>query len=91
VSVIDVLLVGAVLIVALWWIAFPNRARRALRLVPLALLALAVLQIAAEGFYWQTQMDSHVPSPLIPTKVGIQDCPRTLFRIQAAAPAQDKP
>ena len=65
-SVIDVLLVGAVLIVALWWIAFPNRARRALRLVPLALLALAVLQIAAEGFYWQL-----IPAYLLITALGL--------------------
>jgi predicted dienelactone hydrolase len=45
--------VGTVLIVALWWIAFPNRARSILRLAPLGLLALAVLQIALEGLYWQ--------------------------------------
>lgn len=52
-SILDVLLIGAVLTVALWWIAFAGRARRMLRLAPIALLALAALQIALEGFYWQ--------------------------------------
>lgn len=52
-SLLDILLTGATLIVAGWWIFSPRRQRSWLRLAPVALLALAVLQFAVEGFYWQ--------------------------------------
>jgi predicted dienelactone hydrolase len=50
---IDVLLAGAVLFVAAWWAFASRRSRRLLRLAPVALAALAVLQLTVEGFYWQ--------------------------------------
>jgi hypothetical protein len=52
-SVIDVLLIGAIMIVAAWWAFASNRARRLLRLAPVVLVALALLQFAVEDFYWQ--------------------------------------
>ena len=52
-SLIDSLLVGAIVVAAGFWMLAPRRGRRWLLLAPLALAALAVLQIAVEGFYWQ--------------------------------------
>lgn len=52
-SLIDALLIGAVVLVAGWWMLAPQRGRRWLLLAPLTLAALAVLQIAVEGVYWQ--------------------------------------
>jgi dienelactone hydrolase len=53
VSLIDILLVAAIVFVAAWWVFTPQRARRALVWAPLALAILVALQIAIEGFYWQ--------------------------------------
>jgi dienelactone hydrolase len=52
-SVVDCLLLGAILAVCGWRIVAPRTGRRWLRLAPVALLALAVLQFALEGFTWQ--------------------------------------
>lgn len=52
-SLIDSLLVGAIVVAAGWWMLAPRRGRRWLLLAPLALAALAVLQMAVEDFYWQ--------------------------------------
>lgn len=52
-SLIDSLLVGAIVVVAAFWILTPRRRRRWLLLSPLALAGLTALQIAVEGIYWQ--------------------------------------
>jgi dienelactone hydrolase len=52
-SVIDVLLVGAILVVAGWRVFARKRGRKFLRPAPVVLAALALLQVAVEGFYWQ--------------------------------------
>lgn len=52
-SVIDVLLVGAILVGAGWWVFARKRGRKFLRPAPVVLAALALLQFAVEGFYWQ--------------------------------------
>src|SRR5687768_2775532 len=53
VSLIDSLLVGTIVVVAGFWMLAPRGAGRWLLLALLALAALAVLQVAVEGFYWQ--------------------------------------
>ena len=53
VSLIDGLLVVAILVTASAWILAAWPTPRLVRMAPLALLALAVLQVAVEGFYWQ--------------------------------------
>lgn len=53
-SLVDVLLLGACLAVCGWWIFAQRTGRKWLRLAPFALLALAALQLALEGFTWQT-------------------------------------
>jgi len=52
-SLIDVLLAGAILFAAAWWAFASRRSRRLLQLAPVALAALVALQLAVEGFYWQ--------------------------------------
>ena len=53
-SLVDVLLLGACLAFCGWWIFAPRTGRKWLRLAPFALLTLAALQFALEGFTWQT-------------------------------------
>jgi predicted dienelactone hydrolase len=47
------LVLGAILLVAAWWIFAPMRARRLLLYAPILLVSLAGLQFLLEGFYWQ--------------------------------------
>jgi dienelactone hydrolase len=65
-SVVDCLLLGAILLACGWWIAAPRTGRSWLRLAPLALLALAVLQFALEGFTWQA-----IPAWLVIAVLGL--------------------
>lgn len=52
-SLIDLVLLAAVLAVSAWCIFSPALGRRWLRLAPVALAILAALQMWLEGFYWQ--------------------------------------
>lgn len=52
-SLLDYLLLAAIAATAIWWIAASQRQRKFLRLAPIALAALAILQLVTEGYYWQ--------------------------------------
>jgi predicted dienelactone hydrolase len=53
VSLLDYFLLAAIAATTLWWIFAPTYQRRFLRLAPVALAAIAALQLLLEGFYWQ--------------------------------------
>jgi len=53
VSFLDFALTAAIAATTLWWIFAPNYQRHFLRLAPIALAAIAALQLLLEGFYWQ--------------------------------------
>jgi dienelactone hydrolase len=53
VSLLDHALLAALAAVSAWWVFAPQRKRQWLRLAPIALAALAALQLVIEGFYWQ--------------------------------------
>src|SRR4051812_27929303 len=52
-TVLDAVLLAAMLLVAGGWALVPERGRRVLRVATLVLVMLGAAQFASEGFYWQ--------------------------------------
>ncbi|CAN5187732.1 carboxylic ester hydrolase [soil metagenome] len=65
-SILDIILLVGIVGVAVWRIIAGRNAPRPLRLAPLALAALALIQLVAEGYYWQL-----IPAWLVIAVLGL--------------------